>query len=143
MSRFLRIATPLILLGLALLVWLEPVLRHEGATPWLGETGVIRFALGILCLYVLVNAVEQQRMGAAFKQVLEAFKRFHENRAAEGGEPRREAVALLVGALASEDPGIRANAVQHLERLTGENFGEDLQRWQEWLETAGKPGGNP
>ena len=45
MQRFLRIATPLILVSLALLVWCESLLRNEDATPWLGDTGVIRFAL--------------------------------------------------------------------------------------------------
>ena len=143
MQRFLRIATPLILVSLALLVWFENLLRNEDATPWLGETGVIRFAVGILCLYVLLVVVEQQRMGAAFKGVLLAFKRFNHSRGGEGGESRREAATLLVGALAAEDPQIRANAADHLKRLTGQDFGEDRDRWQKWLQEAEKPAGNP
>lgn len=136
MDRFLRIATPLILLGLALLVWFETLLRNESATPWLGETGVLRFAVGVLCLYAILLVVEQQRMGHAFKEVLKAFKRFHEAREAGGQEPRREAVTLLVGALSSDDPQIRKNAVEHLKRLTGQEFGEDQARWLQWLEQA-------
>lgn len=143
MQRFLRIATPLILVSLALLVWFESLLRNEDATPWLGETGVIRFAVGILCLYVLLVVVEQQRMGAAFKGVLLAFKRFNDSRGGEGGQPRREAATLLVAALAAEDPQVRANAAEHLKRLTGQDFGEDRDRWQNWLREAEKPAGNP
>ena len=143
MQRFLRVATPLILVSLALLVWFESLLRNEAATPWLGETGVIRFALGILCLYLLVVVVEQQRMGTAFREVLLAFKRFNDSRGGEGGESRMEAAGLLVGALAAEDPKIRANAVDHLKRLTGQDFGEDRDRWQKWLQEADQPVGDP
>ena len=141
MDRFLRIATPLILLGLALLVWFETFLRNESATPWLGETGVLRFAVGVLCLYAILLVVEQQRMAHAFKEVLQAFKRFHEARDGRDGrqEPRREAVSLLVGALSSQDPQIRKNAVEHLQRLTGQDFGEDRARWLQWLEEAQPP----
>ena len=143
MQRFVRIATPLILLSLALLVWFESLLRNEDATPWLGDTGVMRFTLGILCLFVLLVVVEQQRLGTAFKEVLLAFKRFNESRGGEGGESRREAATLLVEALAAEDPQIRANAADHLKRLTGQDFGEDRDRWQKWLQEAEKPAGNP
>ena len=83
-------------------MWFESLLRNEDATPWLGETGVIRFAVGILCLYVLLVVVEQQRMGAAFKGVLLAFKRFSDSR---GGEVRSGKGALDGGgALASLPP---------------------------------------
>ena len=105
MDRFLRIATPLILVALALLVWFETFLRNENASPWLGETGVLRFAVGVLCLYVLLVVVEQQRTNAAFKEVLEAFKRFHNGRNRGGEEPKREAITLLIGALSSGDQG--------------------------------------
>ncbi len=133
MQRFLRIATPLILLALALMVWFEPLLRNEQTMSWLGETGVLRFAVGVLALYALLLVIEQQRMGIAFREVLKAFKRFGESRGAGGEGPQREAVSLLVGALASEDPTVRANAADHLKRLTGEDFGEDQARWQGWL----------
>ena len=143
MDRFLRIATPLILVALALLVWFETFLRNENASPWLGETGVLRFAVGVLCLYVLLGWVEQQRTGAAFKEVLSAFKRFHEGRDGRGEERQREAVALLVGALSAGEKGVRAKAVEHLKRLTGQDFGDDKGRWEEWLAGAFEPGDPP
>ena len=141
MDRFLRIATPLILLALALLVWFEPLLRNERTTSFLGETGVLRFAVGVLALYALLLVVEQQRMGAAFKEVLKALKRFSDSRTAGGGDPQSEAVALLVGALTAPDAAVRANALEHLKRLTGRDFGEDPARWQSWLEQPQPPGG--
>ena len=141
MQRFLRIATPLILLALALLVWFEPLLRNEQTTSFLGETGVLRFAVGVLALYALLLVIEQQRMGVAFREVLKAFQRFHDGRGAGGTAPQGEAVGLLVGALASEDPAVRANARDHLKRLTGQDFGEDQARWQGWLEEFEASGG--
>ena len=143
MDRFLRIATPLILVALALLVWFETFLRNENASPWLGETGVLRFAVGVLALYVLLGWVEQQRTGAAFKEVLSAFKRFHEDRDGRGGERQREAVTLLVGALSAGEEGVRANALEHLKRMTGQDFGDDKARWEEWLAEAFGPGDPP
>ena len=143
MDRFLRIATPLILLALALLVWFETFLRNENAASWLGETGVLRFAVGVLCLYVLLGVVEQQRTAAAFKEVLSAFKRFHEGRQQAREEPQREAVSLLVGALSAGDRRVRANALDHLKRLTGQDFGDDKERWEAWLAEAFGPGEPP
>ncbi len=136
MDRFLRIATPLILLALALMVWFEPLLRNENTTSWLGETGVLRFAVGVLALYALLLVIEQQRMGVAFREVLNAFKRFGDSRGAVGEAPQREAATLLVAALASEDPAVRTRALEHLKRLTGQDFGEDKARWQGWLDQS-------
>ncbi|MCZ6832284.1 MAG: hypothetical protein O7F11_00920 [Acidobacteria bacterium] len=143
MDRFLRMATPLILLALALLVWFETFLRNENASAWLGETGVLRFAVGILCLYVLMGWVEQQRTATAFKEVLSAFKRFHEGRGQAREEPQRDAVSLLIGALSAGDRKVRANAVEHLKRLTGQDYGDDKGRWEEWLAEAFGPGDPP
>ncbi len=143
MDRFLRLATPLILLALALLVWFETFLRNESAASWLGETGVLRFAVGVLCLYVLLGWVEQQRAATAFKEVLSAFKRFHEGRDGRGEGRQREAVTLLVGALSAGEKGVRANALEHLKRMTGQDFGDDKGRWEEWLAGAFGPGDPP
>ncbi len=136
MGRWLQTLTPLILLVLALLVWFERLLPGaEGAREVLGETGVLRFAVGILCLYVLVLVVERQRMEVAFKGVLKAFREFHEGRAAEaaGGKKALEAARLLVAALDSTDEAVKQNAVEHLKRLTGQDFGADRERWRQWL----------
>lgn len=143
MGRWLQILTPLILLVLALLVWFEKLLPGaEGARRVLGETGLLRFAVGILCLYVLVLVVERQRMEAAFKGVLKAFRDFHQARAGEAADPKRavEAARLLVAALDSEDEDIRQSSLEHLRRVTGQDFGMDRERWKRWL--AGQEAGS-
>ena len=138
MDGFLRRATPIVLLALAGLAWFEKWLPgHETMASRFGEDGVLRFVLGLLCLYMVMLVVERQRLEQGFKQLVGAFKDFHEQSRAAGspaqaGSAKREAVELLVAALGSPDAEIRKNSVSHLKRLTGQDLGEDPQAWQAW-----------
>lgn len=44
------------------------------------------------------------------------------------------AVELLISALRDEDSPVRFNAAWALEEITGQNFGQNSERWQEWWE---------
>ena len=107
------------------------------------ETAAAVVVMGLLCIYMVMLVLERQRLEQAFKQMLGAFKDFHEQ--ARGGvgasdAPRAkwEAVELLSAALESSDADVRQNAVVHLKRLTGQDFGEDAGAWQAWLASQPK-----
>ncbi len=144
MDKFLRLATPLCLVALAALVWFERVLPGRDAfARTFGEDAVPRFVTGVLCIYVLVLVVERQRMESAFKDVLGAFRDFHaRGRRGERGAleaAQREAVEILIAALDSPDAQVRQRSVLHLERLTGQQLGDDAQAWRGWLREQAGP----
>ena len=43
-------------------------------------------------------------------------------------------IAPLIGALQDESHGVRKNAAYCLKKRTGQNFGQDYEAWQEWLQ---------
>ncbi len=137
MDRWLRRSTPLILLVLAGLAWFEKFLPgHAFLAREFGDMFVLRFVLGVLCLYVLMLVIERQRMEQLFKRVLGQFKSFHDVTSVApraDAEARQEAVQILIAALGSSDPKVRAGALGNLQRLTGESLGEDQAAWQAWL----------
>ncbi|MEM7204988.1 MAG: hypothetical protein AAF628_32335 [Planctomycetota bacterium] len=129
------------LIGLAGLVWFERVLPGaSGFAEQFGSDAVLRFVIGVLCLYVVLLVLERQRMENAFKEVLGAFREFHAKASggAASGPPganaaQQEAVRLLIGALRSPDAQVRASSAAHLKRLTGQDLGEDGEAWNRWL----------
>jgi len=137
MDRWLRRTTPLVLLVLAGLAWFERLLPgHEFLAREFGDQFVLRFVLGVLCLYVLMLVLERQHMEQLFKQVLAQFRglRGAESGSAPGDDQaKQEAVQILIAALSSDDPKVRAGAASNLERLTGERLGDDQTAWQAWL----------
>jgi hypothetical protein len=147
MDGFLRRATPIVLLLMAALAWFEKWLPgHEAMARRFGEDGVLRFVLGLLCVYMVLSVVERQRMEYQFKQLLGAFKDFHEQvRGAGGGaeveRKKLEAAQLLTEALASPQAEIRQKAAGNLKRLTGQDFGEDPDAWRAWLAQQPPAGG--
>ena len=44
----------------------------------------------------------------------------------------REAVPDLIEALEYRDKYVRREAASVLKRITGQDYGEDIDRWQEW-----------
>ena len=46
-------------------------------------------------------------------------------------DPR--AVEPLISALKDEDENVRRTAAEALEKITGEDFGEDEAKWRDWL----------
>ncbi|MHC5065661.1 MAG: hypothetical protein ACYTG5_16985 [Planctomycetota bacterium] len=146
MDSWLRRATPLVLLLLAGLAWFEDFLPgREYLAREFGDKFVLRFVLGLLCIYVLMLVLERQQMEQLFKQVLGQFKDFHSAQGAAGqpGGPatggvadekaRSEAVQILVAALDSEDPKVRSGALENLQRLTGQQLGADKAAWRSWM----------
>lgn len=131
-----RTLTPLVLVGLCLLVWFEPWI--PGAAS-LDDKLVLRLVVGLLCLFALVQLVERQRLTDMLGQVIARLQRV---RASGGEEPRdpeevaTEAMAILVAALDAEDPEVRRSAVRNLERISGQKFGEDAARWRAYLAAA-------
>lgn len=129
MDGFLRRLTPVVLIALAIGVWFESQL--------LGDVGVLRFTVGVLCFYTALLVLERQRMEVRFTQVLSSFKKFYEDRTAakEGLDPQKgmEAVSILIAALTSAEAEVRESALLNLKRLTGKDFGFDSAAWQRWL----------
>ena len=141
---WLKLAAPLLLLALALLVWLEPILPgSDWIAEHIGPTAVLRFALGFAFIYLAMALLELRRIGSLFRQVLEQFKRFHESQQTRGGGggadagARRDAIRILITALESDDVEVRDNAHRHLARLAGSDLGTEPARWRAWAERAG------
>jgi hypothetical protein len=144
-----RQATPLFLLGLLLAVVFEPWVP---GFAWLranfGETIVLRLALAFLVGYVLLLWGESLRLHGLFSGVLQAFKQFDRDRAGGASGPaaaeapsrnpkvRHEAAKLLIAAMRSGDQEIRATSHHNLVRLVGEDFGDDPDAWQRWLDDS-------
>jgi len=130
------------LLALCLLVWGERcVPGRENAVETLGEDGFLRFVVGALCLLVYVLWLNQQRLLDSFTRLLKLFKDVQEERVrgADGSDAakRLEAVRLLIASLGTGDADLRAKSRAHLQRLTGQDLGEDPHAWQAWLEQQG------
>ena len=148
MDSSLRRLTPLLLVGLGLLVWADALLGGRLLTVRFGSA-FHAFAIGILCLYVALGQIERQRLEATFKEVLAVFRQYRDERRREIGsggaaespaaserseaEVQREAVQILIGALGAEEPGVRQTALHNLRRITGQNLGEDAAAWRSWL----------
>lgn len=145
MDKFLKRITPWVLLMMAVLVLFEHALPGAAAIRRLvGENGVMRFVVGVLCIYVMLLVVERQSLDQKFTRVLETFKQFYTARGgAAGGEAptdarmeqaRKEALPILVAALESPDPKVRETALENLRRLTGVDLGTDAAAWRKHLE---------
>ena len=148
MDRLLRRTTPVMLLLLAAAAIGEPWLP-AGIRDLVGPGWVLRFAVAVVCIYLVLVIAERERMARDFKEVLFAFREFHGKKAAANaggdsttgtlatGEPttaqKREALELLISALATSDLGVRSKAHAHLKRLTGQVFPADPAAWQAWL----------
>ncbi|MBX3462511.1 MAG: hypothetical protein KF830_05030 [Planctomycetes bacterium] len=142
-ARF-RQLTPLFLLAVVAAVVLEPWLPGG---DWLrgrfGDTIVLRAAVAGLGLYVLLLWGESLRLHGILTGVLQAFRDFAGERTPappRNAQARQEAVRLLVAALRSEDPSIRATSRRNLVRLAGRDLGDDPAAWQGWLD---RPGAEP
>jgi hypothetical protein len=136
-----RALTPLVLLGVVIAVVFEPFLP---GSAWLratvGEQAVLRACVVVLAFYVLLLWGEAIRLHGSLTSVLGAFRQFREAtegapRGEAGKHPkaRLEAARLLIAALRSDDPSIRATSRHNLARLVGQDLGADADAWQAWL----------
>lgn len=144
MDRILRLATPVVLISFAVMVLFAPALPGLAALDQaFGANSTLRIAVAVLCLYVLILILERQRMETTFRELLGGLRKLKDDlqhRAQGSGdqEPaRREAIQILVSALESKDPEVRARARVHLQRLTGEDLGEDATAWRSWAQRQG------
>ena len=146
MDRFLRHSAPLILLGLGLFVWLEPWLPGR---PWrtatFGADGVLRFALGCVCVYTAVLIVERAQMMTTFRQVLGELGQLRDTtgaaRAADPQERAGGAARILLAALESPDPAVRERGRSHLARILGRDLGDDPAAWRAAVDVEEPHGG--
>lgn len=149
-----RQATPLFLLGLLLAVCLEPWLPyHDWMVHNFGDDIVLKVAVLFLIGYVLLLWGESLRLHGLLTGLLEAFKTFDRDRAAEAADggaqgvaatrkkgvnnprARFEAAKLLIAAMRSDDAAIVATSHHNLVRLVGQDLGQDPDRWQQWLKS--------
>lgn len=145
MRELVRAFTPLVLLVLCALVWLEPIL--PGADRWreaVGETALLRLICGLLCLFVAVLVIERRQLQSVFEQMLARLQQVQRGRTDEAvstpdqRQLERDAAQILVAALDTDDARVRSNAVQNLERMTGQKFGDDQARWRKYLSELGE-----
>ena len=136
-----RQVTPLFLLGLLAMVLLEPM-APAWLTDTLGEDVVLKFVVAFLVLYVLLLWGEALRLQGLLTGLLEAFRSFDRERSGGGaaggkgaGNPqaRLEAAKLLIAAMGSDDPDIVKTSHHNLVKLAGQDLGEDLDAWRQWL----------
>lgn len=147
-----RQATPLVLLGLLLAVFFEPWLPFRG---WMvlnfGDDIVLKVAVLFLIGYVLLLWGESLRLHGLLTGLLEAFKTFDHDRAAESGgrsggggrarkassnpKARFEAAKLLIAAMRSHDASIVETSHHNLVRLVGTDLGKDPDKWHKWLQS--------
>ena len=137
-----RQLTPLLLLAVFVAVVFEPWLP---GSAWLkdqfGESVVLRACVAALAFYVLLLWGECLRLHTILTGVLHAFRDFDGGR--KKGEPgavrnpktRLEAARLLIAAMRSDDAAIRTTSRHNLQRLVGQDLGEDPAAWQAWLKT--------
>ena len=137
MDRLLRRATLLVLVTMAFAVWFEHAIFGE-------DRGVLRVAVGVLCIYVALHSLERQRLELAFRQVLGALKQFRGGAAGGAssqlaGSPSAappdegtDALRILVEAV-RRGGAAAPLAVENLRRLTGQDFGLDPGAWEAWL----------
>ena len=134
MDRLLRHAAPLILLGLAIVVWFERSIPGAGwFAATFGPDTVLRVVTGAACVYLAVLIAERRQMAKAFQQVLVEFRRFHDAAgpaSTDSGRSGRELSEILLGALRSDDPEIRRTARAHLGRLCGADHGDEPDAWR-------------
>jgi len=135
-----RQLTPLFLLAVLLALVFEPWL--PGAA-WLksqfGETAVLRACAAALAFYVLLLWGECVRLHTMLTAVLHAFREFDGGKrkdqagAVRNPKTRLEAARLLIAAMRSDDASIRTTSRHNLQRLVGQDLGEDPDAWQAWL----------
>lgn len=148
-DSFFRQGTPLFLLGLLLLVLIEPWIPFRSdLVATFGDDVVLKVAVVFLIGYVLLLWGESLRLHGLLTGLLEAFRSFDREQAAGGGrgagsakaeraarDPRArlEAAKLLLAAMGSDDESIRETSHHNLVRLVGEDFGRDPAAWRDWL----------
>jgi hypothetical protein len=136
--RTFRLVAPLVLLGLAGLVWFEPWLPwHAVVVREFGPNAMLRVVLGLVCVLAALTLLELSRVETLLRSLLGELRGLAATRAErEGGVERNraEAVRILIAALSGSEAPVRRTALDNLRRLTGVDLGEDPERWREWAD---------
>ncbi len=136
----IRLLTPLLLLVVLGVAVFEPWLPGRAwLDGLLGPNAVLRAVLAATLGCLLLLWGEAFRLHTMMSGVLAALRQFRDgaagqSTAAQNPQAKREAVRLLVAALASTDAGVRQSCRQNLTRLVGQDLGEDPAAWQAWLD---------
>ncbi len=138
LDALFRQLTPLFLLGVLGLVLFEPWLPGIGwLRSALGEQVLLRACVAALVVYVLLLWGESIRLHTILTGVLQALRQFDgavREPSAKNPKARLEAARLLIAAMRSDDAAIRATSRHNLQRLVGQDLGDDPAAWQRWLE---------
>jgi hypothetical protein len=142
MARTPRPTAALALLGLALLVWIEPWLPGRDAlVAVLGRDGLLRIAVGVVSVYAALLVLERQRLSALLRELLAERRRSSAVGTHEvDPRDRLEAIRILVGALRSEDAEVRSSAHENLVRICGQDRGREPEAWQSFFDEAAAEG---
>jgi hypothetical protein len=103
----------------------------SSAVESVGEVAILRVAVGFLFLYFATLTREKYKLKFIVEDVLEALNTF-----LYGKDYRRhrEAVEILLRSLATPDSRVRERAVEALQKITGQRFGDDAAAWRKWWE---------
>ena len=122
----------LVLIGVWLLV--SPLAPRISGYEWVaraigGEEALSRFFLAFLFLYFAGIVKEKNHLRETLRGMVAIIKKQLEGRAASSV---KEAVEILIRALASDDSETKEKVVQRLQKLTGQSFGDDRSAWESW-----------
>lgn len=147
MNEKLRNLAPLALLALGLFVWFEPIIPGaDRFTGQFGDTALLRFVTGLLCFFVILLIYERKQLHELLQRLVGTLQQARAQQAGGAGAAagaggggvdeaaaRRDAMSILIAALESDDPEVKAKAAHNLQQLTGRKFGEDAGRWRAYL----------
>ena len=139
METLFRQLTPLVLLAVVVAVVFEPWFSEvEWINSRLGKGVLLRGCVALLGCYVLLLWGESIRLNTILSGVLQAFRQFDarggkDAPSARNPKTRLEAARLLIAALKSDNPEIRATSRHNLARLAGSDLGDDPAAWEKWL----------
>lgn len=123
----------LVIIGLWLV--LAPVAPGYTGYAWLrgvldGDGAVARFFVGFLFLYFAGIVREKNEVRQLLRRLVSGAKASAEGEAGQA----RTAVELLINGLGADRAETRAAALENLQRLTGQDLGQDQAAWQRWWE---------
>ena len=123
----------LTVLGLLFLACAFSSEAYTFADEQFGIGRVLAAASGFLFLYVAWLARGQARLRERLLDLMEEMlKLFY----GPNFRRDRQAIDILVKAMESDNEDVRKSSVEHLRRLTGQEFGDDRGAWDQWWSDA-------
>ncbi|MGQ0613541.1 MAG: hypothetical protein ACT4PV_07395 [Planctomycetaceae bacterium] len=116
----------LVLLVLAVYFLVKP-------PPGFGDNLAHHLAIPFVLIATALGLIEGVRTRAHIGQLVGALRALT-GRAGKAVRPevKVEAIGILIHALRGENETARRTAAGQLEHLTGQKFGEDRARWEQW-----------